>query len=243
MITLIKVEFKKIKRSRIMYITFFTLLLFSLLNISNGSRCYSGIKYYEQTGWLCKSALSLGTFYIIPVLFSLIGSYIINREYQDNTLKNLMTVPIKIPTLIHAKLITSYIISLIISCVFFIFTIISEIIVGNSISLIFFIENLWKFILQGTGSFIAITPIIALVVILKKGYWISIILTSIYSFIGIFIASTRLNNIYPITAVFGFSGFYETTPFAYIVCCISLLLSIIIALFMLTFSHGYNDKI
>ncbi|HHJ8495589.1 TPA: ABC transporter permease, partial [Streptococcus pyogenes] len=44
------------------------------------------------------------------------------------------------------------------------------------------------YVLTGIGVFMAISPIIAFVGLVKRSYWIALIIAEIYSFIGIFFA-------------------------------------------------------
>lgn len=69
-----------------------------------------------------------------------------------------------------------------------------------------------SYFLDGFGVFLAISPIIALVSHTKKSYWLALVITEMYSFAGMFMSmSNTLKTFYPITAVFGVSGYYETT--------------------------------
>ena len=57
----------------------------------------------------------------------------------------------------------------------------------------------------------AISPIIAFIGLVKRSYWIALIIAEIYSFIGIFFASKEVvRAIYPISSVFVLSGLYKT---------------------------------
>ena len=68
------------------------------------------------------------------------------------------------------------------------------------------------YLLEGIGVFFAVSPIIALVPYLKKSYWLALVLAEVYSFSGLFMSmSNALKTFYPITAIFGVSGYYETT--------------------------------
>lgn len=80
------------------------------------------------------------------------------------------------------------------------------------------------YFLDGICIFLAISPIIALISYMKKGYWIALVITEFYSFIGLFTStSNTLKALYPITAVFTISGYYEASTFQVMLSCISLL--------------------
>ena len=60
--------------------------------------------------------------------------------------------------------------------------------------------------------FFAISPIIALVARMKKGYWLALVFAEIYSFAGLFASmSEQLKTVYPMTAVFNISGYYDAS--------------------------------
>ena len=72
--------------------------------------------------------------------------------------------------------------------------------------------NLKTYLLDGIGVFFAISPIIALVARMKKGYWLALVFAEIYSFAGLFASmSSQLKTVYPMTAVFNISGYYDAS--------------------------------
>lgn len=52
------------------------------------------------------------------------------------------------------------------------------------------------YLLQGVGIFLAVSPLIALVSKLKRGYWLALIFAEIYSFLGLFLGNGALRYIY-----------------------------------------------
>ena len=69
-----------------------------------------------------------------------------------------------------------------------------------------------SYLLEGIGVFLAVSPIIALVSYIKKSYWLALLLAEIYSFAGLFMSMSSLTKtFYPITALLGVAGYYETT--------------------------------
>ena len=98
------------------------------------------------------------------------------------------------------------------------------------------------YFLQGVGIFLAISPIIALVSYMKKGYWIALVLTEMYSFAGIIAwRSNTLKTLYPISAVFGVSGCSNATAQSRIVSIIILLLCGCVSVFILK-GFRYSEK-
>lgn len=67
---------------------------------------------------------------IFPMCITLISGYMISREYTDDTLKNIETLPISFRKLLAGKLIVSAILSLFLGIVCFVFTVIANFIMG-----------------------------------------------------------------------------------------------------------------
>ena len=237
MFTLILMEFKKLKRSKILYIVICTMLLFYLCAAAQG------IKSAYSANRLLSETLMYATYLIVPALFSLLGSYMLSREYQDDTMKNNMIVPVDVDRLTYAKLITCMLIGIIMFAFLFIFTMLSIWIMhAEQITLDLFLMYLKVYLLHAIGCFIATLPIIVVMPIIKNGCWISVVFAEIYSFAGLIVASSKYFAIYPITAAFGFSGANNTTITEFITCCFSMLLSVIIALTIIKLEKSIRRK-
>lgn len=224
MFTLILLELKKLKRSKILNIVICTMLLFYLCAAVQGIKsAYSADKLLSET-------LMYATYLIVPAIFSLLGSYMLSREYEDDTMKNNIIVPLDADKLTYAKLITCMIIGIIMFAFFFIFTILSILFIhANQISLDLITINLKIYLLHAIGCFIATLPIIVVMPMIKNGCWISVVFAEVYSFAGLAVASSKYRTIYPITAAFGFSGANTSTVTEFITCCLSMLLSLSVA--------------
>ena len=104
----------------------------------------------------------------------------------------------------------------------------------KQISVKIFFDFLNMYLLEGVGVFFAVSPIIAIVPYLKKNYWFALAAAEIYSFAGLFMSmSNTLRSFYPITAIFGISGYYETTAQEKLCSFLVLLLCGILALVLL----------
>ena len=169
---------------------------------------------------------SLSTFYVLPAVIALLGSYMICREEQEDTMKSLQLIPVNETKLTAAKMIVSLIFSILIYLLLFIITFSVEAILHfQSLSIGLVLGFLKTYLLDGLGIFLAISPIIALVAKMKKGYWLALVFAEIYSFAGLFASmSATLKALYPITAVFNISGYYETVTLNWIYSVFVLLL-------------------
>ena len=211
MIKLLWAECQKLRRSKIVRITVFATVMVATIVFIEGWVIHNGVRDIDSAGWYMTMAQVMATFLVIPAVIALLGSYIICREEQDDTIKSLRIIPINETKLIAAKMMITFVFSIFIYLLLFAIAFAAECVLHVSdLSIGMVLCFLKLYFLQGIGIYFAISPIIALVSYMKKGYWISLILTEIYSFAGLFMSmSNTLKTFYPITASFGFSGYYE----------------------------------
>lgn len=90
---------------------------------------------------------------------TLISGYMISREYTDDTLKNIETLPISFRKLLAGKLIVSAILSLFLGIVCFVFTVIANFIMGyDGFALIPALTGLVQMALLGFFLYLTIIP-------------------------------------------------------------------------------------
>lgn len=213
MLKLLWAECQKLRRSKIVWITVFATVMVSVVVFIEGWVMHDGIRDIDNAGWYMTMAQVMATFLVIPAVIALLGSYIICREEQEDTIKSLRIIPVNETKLIAAKMMITFVFSIFIYLLLFIIAFLAESVLHFSDLSIEMVLHLLKlYCLQGIGIYFAISPVIALTSYIKKGYWIALIFTEIYSFAGLFMSmSNTLKIFYPITASFGVSGYYETT--------------------------------
>ena len=72
------------------------------------------------------AAQSLATFYVLPAVIALLGSYMICREEQEDTLKSLRLIPVDEVKLTLAKMILAFVFSVLIYLLLFAITFLVE---------------------------------------------------------------------------------------------------------------------
>lgn len=231
MIRIVKTEFYKLKRYHILWAGVALMLLSVLLTLftsmANDGSVWDFAYLTEQ---VIKNNMSM----IFPMCICLVAGYMISREQTDDTLKNILTIPISFKKLLTGKLIVCGIVSIIFGLICSLFTIIAEIIVvfpGFEISLVL------KAILQITAVnfflYLAVLPIIILTCRKAGRFLVGVIIAFVYGYGGIFAAGNMtLANLYPITASLGMVGYrcYDTAVRWNIgICSCSLLITIIIS--------------
>lgn len=223
--TLLWAERLKLKRSKILSIAVFSAIMVSFIVFMQGQFIYNGQRYVDGAGWFMTATQSLGSLYVFPAIIALMGSYMICREDQDDTMKSLFLIPVSVSNLVGAKLIITAIFSVALYAFVFAVTLAVEAVLHISLLDSGVVLGSAKiYLLEGGGLFLAVSPIIAIVYRLKKGYWLALIFAEIYSFFGLFLGmQSTMRSIYPITAAFCVAGYYETTPAQFIISLFSLL--------------------
>ena len=94
MIKLLWAECKKLRRSKIVRITVFATVMVATIVFIEGWVIHNGVRDIDSAGWYMTMAQVMATFLVIPAVIALLGSYIICREEQDDTIKSLRIIPI-----------------------------------------------------------------------------------------------------------------------------------------------------
>ena len=202
-------ERRKLRRSKILWIAGFATVMVALIVFAQGQFTFYESRYIDGAGWFMTAAQSLATFYVLPAVIALLGSYMICREEQEDTLKSLRLIPVDEVKLTLSKMMLALVFSVLIYLLLFAITFLVEAVLHfEALSIGLVLRNLKTYLLDGIGVFFAISPIIALVARMKKGYWLALVFAEIYSFAGLFASmSSQLKTVYPMTAVFNISGY------------------------------------
>lgn len=140
---------------------------------------------------------------IFPMCITLISGYMISREYTDDTLKNIETLPISFQKLLAGKLVVSAILSLFLGAVCFAFTVVANFIMGyDGFSFVPALTGLIQMTLLGFFLYLTMLPIIVLTSKQKGSFLVGVIIAFVYGFIGMF-SNGSLQSIYPVSAALG----------------------------------------
>ncbi len=223
--TLLWAERQKLRRSNMVWVAFFATVLLAAIVLIGGQQVYEGARYIDKPGWFLSVLQPWATMLALPAVIALLGSYMICREQQDDTLKTLRLIPINEAKLTVAKMILAFAICVLLYLLLFVLAFAAEAALhAPALPAGMVLGFLKAYLIDGVAVFFAISPIIALVSRNKNGYWLALVFTELYSFTGLFTSmSNTLRAIYPMTAVFGLSGYYGSTPGQFALSCISLL--------------------
>ena len=76
-------ERRKLRRSKILWIAGFATVMVALIVFAQGQFAFYDSRYIDGAGWFMTAAQSLATFYVLPAIIALLGSYMICREEQE----------------------------------------------------------------------------------------------------------------------------------------------------------------
>lgn len=231
MVRIIKTEFYKLKRYHILWAGVALMLLSVLLTLftsmANDGSVWDFAYLTEQ---VIKNNMSM----IFPMCISLIAGYMISREQTDDTLKNILTVPVSFKRLLTGKLIVCGVLSIVFGLICSLFTIIAELIVGFPG---FHFSLILQAVLQITAAnfflYLAVLPIIIITSRKSGSFLIGVIVAFVYGYGGMFAAGNMtLANIYPITASLGmihYRSYDAAGSWNLVTCTVSLAIVVAIS--------------
>lgn len=191
-----KTEYWKLKRYSILWAGAALMLLSVLLTLftstANDGMVWTFPILIEQ---VIKNNMSM----IFPMCITLIAGYIIAREQKDDTLKNILTVPLTFKRLITGKLLVCGLISLFLGLVCTAFTVLAELLMGfPNFSIDAVVQGLVQITLLNLFLYISVLPIIILTSHFANGFLAGVVIAFVYGYGGMFAAgSMKLANIYP----------------------------------------------
>ena len=106
-------ESQKLHRSKILWIAGFATVMVGLIVFAQGQFTFYDRRYIDGAGWFMTAAQSLATFYVLPAVIALLGSYMICREEQEDTLKSLRLIPVDEVKLTLAKMILAFVFTMV----------------------------------------------------------------------------------------------------------------------------------
>lgn len=207
MVNIIKTEFYKMKRYSVIWIGVATMLTVVLLSrfmaTASDGASHTLINFSSSVIW---NNLVL----IYPATITLIAGYIIDRERTDDTLKNILTIPVSFRKMLIGKLIAVGCMAIALSVIEFVFTI-----------MVFFASSFPGFsvgvavnvLLQMIGinliSYIAVMPIITFTAQRSGCFMPGVGFAFFYGFVGMMASGHGLRDLYPITAGLTLIGYQD----------------------------------
>jgi len=191
------IEVIKLKRSTMLLVSMLGVAIAPFLNYliflslkSNLPSAMSVERYFEQ-GYIFLTAL------IATMIFALIGTYIFDREYQEKTLENMLTIPIGRVAVIITKMII--LLGWIIFLVLFTFgltILLNYMGVFIELDSAILIKYFKIYLLTGILHF-ALMPVIILITLVLKSYIYSIGFSIFVTITSLVITNTKYGELFP----------------------------------------------
>lgn len=149
-------EFQKLRRSNIIMFTIFSTILIAVIVLISGVTTVSEEQLTTaMAGWYMTITQVWATMFVLPAVIALLGSYMICREEQDDTLKSLRLIPVNETKLTTAKMIVALVFSMLVYLLLFMITFVTEAILHFSdLSMAMFSEFLKMYLLEGIVYFL-----------------------------------------------------------------------------------------
>ena len=156
-----------------------------------------------------------------PMILALIGGYMINREYTDDTLKNLFTVPVSFPEMMSGKLTTLGIISVLLGLFnAFVTVVVGLIACRDNMTISTAFTGTVQITLMALFTFIGEMPLIAYCGRKRDSFKGGAVAAFLLGYISIYFKNPLIRNLYPLSAGlsivnFEGEGFVSDTAGAY----------------------------
>lgn len=237
MLQMLQCEILKIKRNAIILIGLVAVLISAFYSIF---QMFLGIRVGEAVNYELLNYVLVfnNTTLVFPAAFALFGGYLINREYDSDTLKSLLSIPVSLRKLFVVKLVITGLFSVLFGLVSF-----TIVLLAAHFLLHFNIawEQAFLSLRQVCGmaffNFLAVTPIIVLFTRKRGHYLIGAGLSFLMGLISLFVGKTSITNIFPITAGYklvDYAAAYETaTPLVSLAVYVGVLIVLIICIYYL----------
>lgn len=162
-------ECQKLRRLSLLLLTIFAVCGIAFMVFIGGKSTDYGPPYLEEAGWYMTMTQPWATLLVLPAVIALLGSYMICREAEDDTLKSLLLVPVSETRLTAAKMLLTFVFSILLYLLLFAITFLGEAILHiHALSTNMVLHFLKSYFLEGICVFLAVSPVIALVAYWKK---------------------------------------------------------------------------
>lgn len=237
MLRMIKTELWKLRRYYMIWAGVLLMLLSVLLTVFSTTALDGTVWTFS---FFTEQVIKNNVTMIFPMCIALIAGYIIAREAKDDTLKNIVTIPVSYRNLLWGKLLVCALLSLFFGLVSAGFTVIANLLMGfPGLSAASVLQAFAQIIMNCLFLYIAVMPIIAVTARMANGHLIGTIIAFVYGYGGMFAAADRtVASLYPVTASLGLIRYRSYDPGVHwhgFICLFSIITAFLIsAIFVFT---------
>ncbi|MCR8747147.1 ABC transporter permease [Romboutsia lituseburensis] len=194
MLNLIKTEFLKLHRKKIIWIMLLAALIMPFFALFFVDKGVDPRAYYK---W---SAFNFTVLIILPVILGILSTMLMHEENQNNTLKQLWIVPISKIGYFFSKFFVVLVYSICFMLVTFVASVMVSVLSGyvvfEWVSVLYLLQKCLEY---GFLTAFVMLPILA-IASSQKGYILPICITLVYAFFALFIWSVNM-YIHPLTSM------------------------------------------
>ena len=214
MITLIRTEFLKLRRCPILLVGIVAMTLCPPVQLASQYALNEELRNPHFDLPALMNATIWGNAQVfLPISLAMIGGYMMNREYQDDTLKQALCVPVPFGRLIAGKLLCTGLLAACFAVYSFIMTVATGLIAGLSgFGVAVLARGYAQLTVTALGSFIACSPVIVLAGAIPGAYLAGSVAAFLLGYAVLFFKGGLLRNVYPFLAAFAVAGF-DTASF------------------------------
>lgn len=241
-------EFQKIKRCHIMLIGIIGMALSPVLSVITQQISIEDAKIENfDFAALFNSTIWNNATIFMPIIFTLIGGYLIDREYTDGTLKNIFTVPVSPRRLLTGKLFAIAFLVFVLGGYSFLITALVGLLSGiRGIGFLTLLRGGLQMIGIAGGIYIVVLPVLAFCGKRHGSFMGGAVVSFVLGYCSMFFKTGSLRHIYPFLACFTLirfdtSTFMNTTGAANgILGFFSLAVMFLLAVIIVFRSEGYG---
>lgn len=200
---LIQAERKKLRRQRMIWVGYLSIVFSFIVTIAQQIQLNSSSIVWRN---MVDMFIYNNAVLFLPFSVSLIGGYIIDREYSQDTLKNQLVIPIYWRDMIKAKMIVLFLLVIQMGVFEMLISLLMGIIIGfGGIAPTIVFQNIFHILVSNVCITIGILPIILWFGRTGGKYVWGSILAMLIGVSGIFVINGGLVNWHPVTASLSFT--------------------------------------
>lgn len=199
-----EVELKKLKRNSILIILIITTLLVNIMSAIQGA--YGGDLSF---GSYSDALIWNHACFLYPFMITLLGGYLFDQEYKNDTLKNMYLIPVSNKILLLSKLAVTLFVLYLLTSGEFIFSVIISFCMGLKLSGNLILLSARQQFIFVACSFVSVLPIMVISSRKESGYLIGTLIAAFLGVCGVSIATRGAGAYYPFTSglwIIGFKG-------------------------------------
>ena len=149
----------------------------------------------------------------LPISLAMIGGYMMNREVQDDTLKQMLCVPVSFSRLLAGKLLCTGLLAVAFAAYSFVVTVLTGLIANlGGFEAGALLRGFAQLAVTALGTWVAASPVIVLCGAIPGAYLAGSVAAFLMGYAVLFFKGGLLRSVYPFLAAFTIAGF-DTAAF------------------------------